>query len=585
MIRHLTMQNWRAYDSAAIGFELGTTFVVAPNGIGKTSLLEAAQFALTGDRSHLASPVQLGAESAIVELTLQLPVARVLRIRRELFADPSREATFSAAIGDSDLTEVQLVTTIEEALGASPEFIGRNAFLSDSFGSDVELDLRSLLSRAFGLHEKRAEAVRLAALATERETEAKELGRLVRSEAKELGRIDADKKAADDAVGDAEAALAVTRARLAELEASRDQFMRDEARRERHAAWETSMASVVSAAQSLLPGVVADGLAHGVEELVGESEAALAESQAMAASLQARIDLIEAALSDLTTAGADCPVCLRPLSDHDREVAESGHHIELERLRAELATIDVEAASVRLQDARLLMRQVDSLGPRPEPSDPVDPDRPDPQAQFDEARVELEQAAALHNEAVANASQLAEALAEAKLAGERTAESVAAWRRWALTSAASQTLFDAIDEVLHSEVAPLAEKVGERWNSLFPDRPELRFDLEGDLWRDFRGHQLNVEAFSKGEQIAARLLMQLAILTTATSVEFCWIDEPLEHLDPKTRRLVAGMLSHGRDVLGLRQLVVTTYEEELAQRLSEADEATIVQYVRASVEL
>jgi hypothetical protein len=27
--------------------------------------------------------------------------------------------------------------------------------------------------------------------------------------------------------------------------------------------------------------------------------------------------------------------------------------------------------------------------------------------------------------------------------------------------------------------------------------------------------------------------------------------------------------------------VVTTYEEELAQRLSEADETTIVQYVRA----
>ena len=584
MIRQLTLQNWRAYESAAIGFEVGTTFVVAPNGIGKTSLLEAAQFALTGNRAHLASPVQLDADSAVVELTLQLPVARVLRIRRELFADPSREPTFSAAIGDGGLTEIQLATTIEEALGTSPEFIGRNAFLSDSFGSDVELDLRSLLSRAFGLHVKRAEAVRLAELATERETEAKELGRLVRSEAKEVGRIDADKKAADDAVRDAEAALAVTRARLSELEESRNESMRNEARKERLMAWETSMASVVSAAQPLLPGAAADGLVHGIEALVSDAEAALAESQATAASLRARIDLIEAALSDLSTAGADCPVCLRPLSDHDREVAESGHHSEVEHLRAQLATIDVTAATVRLQEARLLMRQADSLGPRPESPDPVDADRSDPQALFDEARVELEQAAARHNEAVATASQLAEALAEAKLAGERTAESVAAWRRWALTSTASQTLFDAIDEVLHNEVAPLAEKVGERWNTLFPDRPELRFDLEGDLWRDFRGHRLNVEAFSKGEQIAARLLMQLAILTSATSVEFCWIDEPLEHLDPKTRRLVAGMLSHGRAALGLRQLVVTTYEEELAQRLSEADETTTVQYVRAGVE-
>ena len=94
MIRRLTLQNWRAYESAAIGFELGTTFVVAPNGIGKTSLLEAAQFALTGNWRHLASPVQLDADSAVVELTLQLPIARVLRIRRVLFADPSRAPEF-----------------------------------------------------------------------------------------------------------------------------------------------------------------------------------------------------------------------------------------------------------------------------------------------------------------------------------------------------------------------------------------------------------------------------------------------------------------------------------------------------------
>jgi hypothetical protein len=379
----------------------------------------------------------------------------------------------------------------------------------------------------------------------------------------------------------AEATLALARAKLHEVEANRNEFLRNEARTQRLGEWELSLASLVSAARPLLPDVTADGLMAGVEALVTSAEAALAESQSKAASLRAHVDLIEAALSELETAGAPCPVCLRPLSDHDREVAESGHRTEAERLKAELATIDADASTARLQEARLLMRQVDSLGPRPDAPEPVGALRPDPQALFDQARIDLERAVAEHNEAVAMAAQLAKALAEAKLAGERTAESVAAWRRWALTSAASNTLFDAIDEILRTEVEPLAEKVGERWNTLFPDRPELRFDLEGDLWRDLRGHRLSVDAFSKGEQIAARLLMQLAILTSATSVEFCWIDEPLEHLDPKTRRLVAGMLSHGRDALGLRQLVVTTYEEELAQRLSEADETTTVQYVRA----
>src|SRR5205085_12258753 len=104
----------------------------------------------------------------------------------------------------------------------------------------------------------------------------------------------------------------------------------------------------------------------------------------------------------------------------------------------------------------------------------------------------------------------------------------------------------------------------ERWNGLFPDRPDLQFDLDGRQWREVNGLQLPLESFSAGEQTAARLLMQLAILTAATRVDFCWLDEPLEHLDPKTRRLVAGMLSDGRRATGLSQLVVTTYEEELA---------------------
>lgn len=583
MIRRLTLQNWRAYESAAIGFEPGTTFVVAPNGIGKTSLLEAARFALTGSWEDLSFPVQLDANSAVVELTLQLPMARVIRIRRELFADGSRPPTLSASLGNGDLTEHQLTATIEDAFSASPEFLGLNAFLSDSFHTGGSLDLRYLLARAFDLDVKRAEAARLAERATEREVEAKELGRLLKVEAKEVGRLEAELDAANQTVRAADGALLAVRTKLDRVEVTRKEFLRNEARAHRFAQWEQSLAALVSGAASLLPDVTAGRLVSEVEALVATKEEALAKAVSNAASLRARFDLVEAALAELTTAGVDCPVCLRPLTDHDREVAESGHRTEANRLVAELETVDVDAIAARLQEARQLMRQVDSLGPRPEAPVQANELGTDPQALFDQARIELEEASARYADAAAAVTRLEQALTEARLADERTAESVAAWRRWAITFAASQTLFDSIDDVLRNEVEPLAGKVSERWNTLFPDRPEVRFDLEGDLWRDFRGHRLNVAAFSKGEQIAARLLMQLVILTSATSVEFCWIDEPLEHLDPKTRRLVAGMLSQGRDALGLRQLVVTTYEEELAQRLSEADETTTVQYVRASV--
>ena len=48
MIRRLTLRNWRNYEDITVEFGAGTTFVVASNGVGKTSLVEAARWALFG---------------------------------------------------------------------------------------------------------------------------------------------------------------------------------------------------------------------------------------------------------------------------------------------------------------------------------------------------------------------------------------------------------------------------------------------------------------------------------------------------------------------------------------------------------
>ena len=42
MIQRLELQNWRAYDRLDLELGPGATFVVASNGIGKTSLIMAA---------------------------------------------------------------------------------------------------------------------------------------------------------------------------------------------------------------------------------------------------------------------------------------------------------------------------------------------------------------------------------------------------------------------------------------------------------------------------------------------------------------------------------------------------------------
>jgi len=49
MINYLKMINWRAYEEKEFYFQKGITFLMGANGSGKTSILEAISYALTGE--------------------------------------------------------------------------------------------------------------------------------------------------------------------------------------------------------------------------------------------------------------------------------------------------------------------------------------------------------------------------------------------------------------------------------------------------------------------------------------------------------------------------------------------------------
>ena len=85
--------------------------------------------------------------------------------------------------------------------------------------------------------------------------------------------------------------------------------------------------------------------------------------------------------------------------------------------------------------------------------------------------------------------------------------------------------------------------------------------------------------FSGGEKVVALLVVRLLVLGASTRASFLWLDEPLEHLDPKNRRIIASLMTaSGKHI---RQILVTTYEEPLARRLAKAAHAQL-RYVRAS---
>ena len=86
MIRRLHIQGWRAFEDLTLDLADGLTFVVAENGVGKTSLVQAAAWGLYGGLSNVDARAasRVGAAVTRVETDLELPDGRVLTIAREL---------------------------------------------------------------------------------------------------------------------------------------------------------------------------------------------------------------------------------------------------------------------------------------------------------------------------------------------------------------------------------------------------------------------------------------------------------------------------------------------------------------------
>lgn len=311
-------------------------------------------------------------------------------------------------------------------------------------------------------------------------------------------------------------------------------------------------------------------------DLSAEVEATRAEQ----ARLSARLESIEEALSALRAAGGRCPVCLRDLDDQSRERAEHLHQDGLLDARARLQAFDPQPLVQRLKQLETLELQAAALGERPVAAEELDPDTAD--AELEVARTELEQSAGALRELEISAREVDQSIDRISEELQESEQLRVSYRQVALLDAAERALNATISSVLDDQLAPLASEVERRWTSVFPDRPNLTFSPDGTMSRHASGGPLAFQAFSAGEQVVAKLMMRLTTLLTTTKVPFCWVDEPLEHLDPRSRHLVGSMLAHLSAASGLEQILVTTYEEPLARRLAEFQPGHVrVQYLRA----
>lgn len=584
MITRIALENWRAYRNLDLDIDPGTTFLVAPNGVGKSSLLEAVRWALgAGHVEQRPSMVRQGHTTAQVSVTLALPAGELAVTRSLKAARTKVMATTAATLDGRELDETEAVRLLEEAWSANARFVSRTAFLTEDLRRDAEdPNLRTHLCRAYSLDD-------LQRAIAEIEPVLAQLSKSLKASRAELSGTREQLEAAAAELETLAAGVVATRQQVdaartahAEARASLDQARASAALRAAAEAWQARHEALLTLAGPLLGDLPPDTSLAGALLALEDRLGALVDSiRAQQADLRSRLAAAEASLSTLHDAGAACPTCLRALDDDSRDRAEDLHRSAVEAARDDLARLDDTAAAATLETVRGLSRQAASLGPAPEAPAAIDLDE--------------------HIEAEA----LAQAALEAAVAGQREAEMRAAaalarveairadleaadalterYRAEALLEAGKAALHQTVTTVLGRQLEPLAAEVNRRWEAVFPDRPNLHLTPDGELSRDIDGAPLEFAAFSAGEQTVAKLMMRLTTLLATTTVPFCWIDEPLEHLDPVSRQLVGSTLAHLSAAGGLEQIFVTTYEEPLARRLAELQPGRVrVQYLRTA---
>jgi DNA repair exonuclease SbcCD ATPase subunit len=587
VIRRITLRNWRAYDSLDLLFGPGATFVVAKNGVGKTSLVRGVAWALFGAAAvpDPKSAIRGNAESATAIVEFELPNGQVGEIQREVNVAGAVSVSASVAHIEVEDGPASLVTT---AFGADESILSRLCVLQEGTvmgGQDTAAgDLSSHLARVFGVDILNHAALQVRAIERDAERAAIQVRReertstaaiaaMVEEAARmqtELTAFENDRDAASQKLRDAQEVVSIAREWSSHraAEGQRRQLLLGLLNDARALGLEVEDLAI-------LPEAVEDALRAARDRL-----GVLQTEEAQGASL---IELRERQLRELRSSPAVCPICLRPLALDEIEAAERGHTDDIQSAKRAQQTRD---AARRTQEAtvELLDKLNKTIAKVPIPASPKVAEPSD--AENSTAALDTEQAhlGAIILKLGAMTARL-DAIKEQLAADERAAEVSrrlgGLYRRQAIASLLQRTLSGSADELLTGHIDPLARELGSRWKSLWSDRPPIHLTPQGRMVSLRAGRSVDYADFSGGERVVAELVLRLLAISMTTRADFLCLDEPLEHLDPRNRRMIASLLVNAARQSQVRQIIATTYEESLARRLSDQSAGTLV-YVEGS---
>ena len=588
MIQRLQLQNWRAYDRLDLELGPGATFVVASNGIGKTSLIMAAAWGIFGDIAGVKGHDEIrgDADQATVVVELRLPTAETLTITRSV--DQRGRVQVEASAGGRTVTsQEELDQVLAEAFGADVRVLAQLTFMIHGglHETQGEFELRDHLAQLFGVSALYDGAARSEAVAAQTASTLRKTKIIERKDQRAKEELVADLQTAEQdlrAVQDArERAVVALNEASDRLRAASEWASYRKAMSERGA----KLAAYAEAAGSMLGRTLEpEGVLDALAEWETEVERSVSDADTEAATARGKAEFVRESIDRLETADAACPTCLRPFAEHEADEAAQEHARHLDSLNETIVAADERATKQRgvLANLKRVLTDVRSV------ATPVEPSSGEPSEQLDAiqrghdaARDEVQR----HDQDIAMRSAAMKATQDALDAIEQDREITdrleELFRLEGIAAATAQTFTETADRIMEQQIEPLVAEVARRWKQTF-GREGLHLNADGRITRRIGDRTLSFGALSGGERVWALLVTRLLVAGASTRAPFIWLDEPLEHLDPRLRRIVAGTLAMASSRAGLRQVIVTTYEAPIAQQLMEDVPSASLLYVTSA---
>jgi DNA repair exonuclease SbcCD ATPase subunit len=621
MITQLKMINWRAYEEYAMEFKKGITFLMGANGSGKTSVLEAIAYALTGEaalfqkgeRSHLLrNPDKPGT----VYLTFEVGTA-CYEIMRTQNPDRAGDAYIKNLKDQKSLarTHAGVTKQVEKLLGISDDFLRRIIYMAEgdvfSFINNppkdaLDIQIRSVL----GLTQLDQFAIALTASEKSLKNRLNSLqdlnANLVRLGVRSLDELDNKLTGENAARENFLTQLESVGRYLGALEQNTNTLRNFQKTTEVLEAeintcpdlWTAfDIVSVVDFFEDLEHFILAE------EYREDEIDLALANLDGQEEAYKKIIALLKP--FEYSAKTVPCPVCGKPITGPEQltitlKVERDVEQLNIERSNQTQRKQEIAQRIEKLNNQIKQLKPLRNLMMHPDPQLPgihagqtfpdlintiVDLSKNEQslrKAELEKRREEIKKRIKELDLFIAEYQVIKNHLGDFGFNSPEDLEKELIQIETRLLSlrAASQAIEETLQSQQNTDMKVIYEQIAELWSSFRGGEEiwEMEYNVEGYpvMTNDGEQTRLDLRQLSGGEKTALLIQLHTVMAHHFSQSDFLMIDEPLEHLDPVNRRSLIRFLvdAYHHQIFG--QAIIATFEESLVRKYQSNEGVNIV---------